>query len=65
MTQADEMSKQAMCEALRAAGVAEAQITLALETSGALLEQLARYQTDDRHNRSVREIFDRLAPKGA
>lgn len=65
MTQVDEMSKQAMCEALRAAGVSEAQITLALETSGALMDQLAGYPLDDRPNRSVREIFDRLAPKGA
>ena len=54
-----------MCEALRAAGVSEAQITLALETSGALLDQLAGYPLDDRPNRSVREIFNRLAPKGA
>ena len=56
--------KRALCDALRQAGVAEAQITLALETSAVLLDQLASTPLDDRHKRTVRDIFQRYAPAG-
>ena len=44
--------------------MAEAQITLALETSAVLLDQLASTPLDDRHKRTVRDIFQRYAPAG-
>ena len=59
-----DQHKRALCDALRQAGVAEAQITLALETSAVLLDQLASTPLDDRHKRTVRDIFRRYAPAG-
>ena len=61
MTQTDE-HRDALCDALRRAGVAETQITLALETSAVLLDQLASTPLDDSQTRSVRDIFQRYAP---
>ena len=63
--QTDTTGRQAVCAALQEAGVSDAQIALALETSGALLEQLAAYPLDDTHNRTVRDIFERLARSGS
>lgn len=55
---------QAVCAALQQAGVSQAQINLALETSGALLEQLAAYPLDEQHKKSVLQIFQTYAPAG-
>lgn len=63
MTDTDEHNL-ALCDELRDAGVAEAQITLALETSQMLLDQLASTPLDGRHKRAVRELFQRYAPAG-
>ena len=50
-----------LCARLAAAGVSDAQIRLALETSGTLLDQLAAYPLDDRHKRTVLQIFEAQA----
>ena len=59
-----DQHKRALCDALRQAGVAEAQITLALETSQVLLDQLASTPVDGRQKRSVRELYQHYAPAG-
>ena len=61
MSPTDNQDKADLCEQLARAGVSDLQLHLALETSGALLEQLAATPLDERHKRSVREIFDHFA----
>ena len=63
MTDKDE-HRRALCDEMRAAGVTEAQITLALETSQVLLDQLASTPLDGRQKRSVRELYQHYAPAG-
>ena len=64
MTTEKKSDKQAICAALSDAGVSDAQITLALETSGTLLDQLASTPLSGRQTKTVLELFDRLAPRG-
>ena len=56
--------RRALCDEMRAAGVPEAQITLAFETSEILLDQLASTPLDGRQTRSVRELYQHYAPAG-
>ena len=64
MTDQIQDTKQAVCAALYEAGVSDAQIKLALETSGALLDQLASTPVEVQQSRSVAELFARLVPAG-
>ena len=62
MAEKDDGRRQTICDELRQAGISDAQVNLALETSGTLLEQLASYPLDEQHKRTVRDIFVQHAP---
>ena len=64
MAEKDDGRRQTICDELRQAGISDAQVNLALETSGTLLEQLASYPLDEQHKRTVREIFMHYAQVG-
>tara|TARA_B100000242_G_scaffold286130_1_gene251386 strand:- start:388 stop:636 length:249 start_codon:yes stop_codon:yes gene_type:complete len=64
MAEKDDGRRQIICDELRQAGISDAQVNLALETSGTLLEQLASYPLDEQHKRTVREIFMQYAQVG-
>ena len=64
MADKDEQRRQTICDELRQAGISEAQVNLALETSSSLLEQLASYPLNEQHKRSVRDIFVQYAQAG-
>ena len=64
MAEKDDGRRQTICNELRQAGISDAQVNLALETSGTLLEQLASYPLDEQHKRRVRDIFMQYAHVG-
>ena len=64
MAEKDDGRIQAICDELLQAGISDAQVNLALEPSGTLLEQLASYPLDEQHKRTAREIFMRYAQAG-
>ena len=64
MAETDDRRIQTICDELRQAGISDAQVNLALETSGTLLEQLASYPLDEQHKRTVRNIFVQFAQLG-
>ena len=64
MTAKDNGRRQTICDELRQAGISDAQVSLALETSGTLLEQLANYPLDEQHKRTVRDIFVQYGQAG-
>ena len=57
MAEKDDGRRQTICDELRQAGISDAQVNLALETSSTLFEQLASYPLDEQHKRTVRDIF--------
>ena len=64
MAETDDGRIQTICDELRQAGISDAQVNLALETSGTLLEQLVSYPLDEQHKRTVRNIFVQYAQAG-
>lgn len=64
MAERDDGRIQTICDELRQAGISDAQVNLALETSGTLFEQLASYPLDEQHKRAVRDIFMQYAEAG-
>ena len=56
MAEKDDGRRQTICDELRQAGISDAQVNLALETSGTLLEQLASYPLDEQHKLSLIHI---------
>ena len=64
MAETDDGRIQTICDELRQAGISDAQVNLALETSGTLLEQLASYPLDEQHKRTVRNIFVQYTQAG-
>ncbi|MBL82170.1 MAG: hypothetical protein CMM80_06465 [Rhodospirillaceae bacterium] len=64
MAEKDDSRRQTICDELSQAGISDAQVNLALDTNGTLLEQLSSYQLDEHHKRTVRDIFVQYAQAG-
>ena len=59
----DKEHIQAVTERLSRAGISDAHISLALETSQNLHELLARYKLAGHRTPNIRDIFSRLAAR--
>lgn len=53
--------KKCVADELAKAGVKDAQITLAIETNGTLLELLSCYQLNDNHQQTIQHIYEKAA----